>query len=161
MYINADDVKEYMDLDIHGQIAEFINKSVEESQKMYLEDLRWKLQGILEQEVTGETISDVGVGIDMAIKEVLELLEEFNEFDTQNDSRWIPCITEKCPGSGKYVLLSFANFSLPLVGRYEEDADGGAFYIGDEDESCVSQDLIVNAWMPLPKCYEENKDLRR
>ena len=30
-----------------------------------------------------------------------------------------------------------------------------AFYIGDEDESCVSQDMIVNEWMPLPMCYEE------
>ena len=66
---------------------------------------------------------------------------------------WIPC-SEQYPEPDKYVLLSFANFSIPCVGRYEEDQEGGAFYLGDEEESCVSQELFVNAWMPLPKCYE-------
>lgn len=155
MYIDANDVKTYMDLEIHQQIADFINKSVEESQKMYLEDLERRLEELLKQKIIGETVSDVGVGIDIAIKEVRKLFEEFDEFDNKNDMRWIPCITEKYPENGKYVLLSFANFSVPVVGRYEEDEEGGAFYIGDEDESCTSQDMIVNAWMPLPKCYEE------
>lgn len=54
-----------------------------------------------------------------------------------------------------YILLSFANFSIPCVGRYEEDENGGAYYIGDEDESCVQQGMIVNGWMPLPECYNE------
>ena len=155
MYIDVDDVKLYMNLEVHKQIADFINKSVEESQKMYLEDLKRRLQELLDQEVIGKTVSDVGVGIDLAIKEVRELLEEFDEFNNKNDMRWVPCITENYPESGKYVLLSFANFSVPVVGRYEEDEEGGSFYIGDEDESCVLQDMIVNAWMPLPKCYEE------
>lgn len=155
MYIDANDVKTYMDLEIHQQIADFINKSVEESQKMYLEDLERRLEELLKQKIIGETVSDVGVGIDIAINEVRKLFEEFDEFDNKNDMRWIPCITEKYPENGKYVLLSFANFSVPVVGRYEEDEEGGAFYIGDEDESCTSQDMIVNAWMPLPKCYEE------
>ena len=158
MYIDANDVKLYMNLDIHKQVSDFINKEVQESQKMYLEDLINRLQGLLEPEVLGEEaqiISDVGIGIERAIKEVEELLREFDEFDIKNDIRWVPCITEKYPKNGKYVLLSFANFSVPLVGRYEEDEDGGAFYIGDEAESCISQDMIVNAWMPLPKCYKE------
>ena len=34
----------------------------------------------------------------------------------------------------------------------------GAFYIGDEDETCVSQDMFVNAWMPLPKNYKESEE---
>lgn len=67
---------------------------------------------------------------------------------------WIPC-DEKYPDTDKYILLSFANFSVPLVGRYEEDEEGGAFYVGDDEDSCVSNGIIVNAWMPLPKCYEE------
>lgn len=68
---------------------------------------------------------------------------------------WIPC-EERYPDTDKYILLSFANFSVPCVGRYEEDEDGGgAFYVGDDDESCVSHDLIVNARMPLPKCYAD------
>ena len=57
---------------------------------------------------------------------------------------------EEAP-EGKYILLSFANFSVPLVGRYED----GAFYVGDDDEPLIKQDLFVNGWMPLPKCKEE------
>ena len=79
MYIQAEDVKTYMDLDIHQQVADFINKSVAESQKMYLEDLEFRLQGLLGQEVIGDTVSDVGMGLNMAIKEVQELLGQFEE----------------------------------------------------------------------------------
>lgn len=32
--------------------------------------------------------------------------------------QWIP-VSERLPKSGKYILLSFENFSLPVVGRYE------------------------------------------
>ena len=45
------------------------------------------------------------------------------------------------------------NFSIPLVGRYEEDTEGGAFYVGDDEDSCASQGLYVNAWRPLPEPY--------
>lgn len=155
MYIDANDVKAYMDLNIHQQIADFINKSVNDSQTMYLEDLENDLESLLKQEKIGNTISDVGIGIELALKKVWELLDQFQKEQPENDTRWIPCITEQYPENGKYVLLSFANFSVPCVGRYEEDEEGGAFYIGDDDESCVSQDMIVNAWMPLPKCYKE------
>ena len=66
-----------------------------------------------------------------------------------------PCYTDdETSWHSDYLLLSFANFSLPMVGRYEEDEIGnGAFYLGDETETCVSQDLFVNAWRPLPACY--------
>lgn len=66
--------------------------------------------------------------------------------------RWTP-VEEKVPDSGIYIFLSFTNFTLPMIGRYEKDSDGGAFYIGDEEETCVSQDLYVNAWRPLPEPY--------
>ncbi len=65
---------------------------------------------------------------------------------------WIP-VTEQLPDDDRYILLSFENFSVPLVGRYEKDEKGGAFYVGDDDESCISQDIVVNAWMPLPEPY--------
>ena len=68
---------------------------------------------------------------------------------------WIP-IDEKLPPDDSYILLSFSNFSVPIVGRYEETEDGGGnFFAGDEDEPLISQDMYVNAWMPLPKPYEE------
>ena len=68
---------------------------------------------------------------------------------------WIP-VSEKLPEDDRYILLSFENFSVPLVGRYEEDEEGGAFYVGDDPDSCVSEGIYVNAWMPLPKPYKES-----
>ena len=67
---------------------------------------------------------------------------------------WIT-VKERLPEDDKYILLSFENFSLPLVGRYDEDTEGGAFYLGDcdEEDTCISMDLLVNAWMPLPEPY--------
>ena len=75
---------------------------------------------------------------------------------------WI-LIDEKLPDTEDYILLSFENFSLPQVGRYEYDhlEESGAFYLGDELETCISQDLYVNAWMPLPKCYREENAVGR
>lgn len=90
-------------------------------------------------------------GIENSIAVVNELAEDYNNW-------WIPC-SERYPDTDNYILLSFENFSVPLVGRYEEDADGGgAFYVGDDSESCISQGIIVNGWMPLMKCYREKGD---
>jgi len=69
--------------------------------------------------------------------------------------QWIP-VSERLPKSGEYILLSFENFSLPVVGRYEGNKDeGGNFYVGDDTETCLEEELIVNAWMPLPEPYRE------
>ena len=68
---------------------------------------------------------------------------------------WIP-IEEELPTAGEYIFMSFSNFTLPMIGRYEEDKEGnGNFYIGDDDgtDTCISQDMYVNAWMKLPKLY--------
>lgn len=71
------------------------------------------------------------------------------------ENMWID-IDFDVPNDNSYVLLSFSNFSVPQVGRYEEDEDGGGnFFLGDETKSCLSQDLFVNAWMPLPECMED------
>lgn len=64
---------------------------------------------------------------------------------------------ERAPKTGEYVLLSFSNFDLPIVGRYEEDENGGNYYIGDDTETCLQNDVYVNAWLPLPKCYKEDE----
>lgn len=83
MYIDAEDVKMYMDLDIHKQVADFLNKSIAESRTMYLEDLKNRLQELLNQEVLEDIVSDVGRGIELAIKEVQNLIDEFKE-DKEN-----------------------------------------------------------------------------
>ena len=74
-------------------------------------------------------------------------------------SGWIP-VTERLPENDDYVLMSFENFSLPLVGRYVDDEKlGGAWYLGDcfDEDTCLANDLFVNAWMPLPKPYREDE----
>ena len=67
--------------------------------------------------------------------------------------KWTP-VEEQLPEDGKYILLSFSNFSIPLIGRCKLDGDGGGtFYEGDDDEALTKHDLYVNAWMPLPDPY--------
>lgn len=67
---------------------------------------------------------------------------------------WTP-VDEGVPTDDRYILISFANFSVPIIGKYEEDENGGNFFAGDEDISLLSQGMIVNAWMELPKRYED------
>lgn len=67
---------------------------------------------------------------------------------------WTP-VEMRLPDPDEYVLVSFENFSLPMIGRYTvDDDDSGTFWIGDEEESFVQHDLFVNAWMPLPEPYK-------
>jgi hypothetical protein len=54
------------------------------------------------------------------------------------------------PKEGDYILISFANYTLPDIGRYED----GVFYPGDEMKSFKEYGLIVNGWRPLPRCKE-------
>jgi hypothetical protein len=70
--------------------------------------------------------------------------------------KWIP-VDEQLPENDNYILLSFSNFSIPLIARCEQDGDGGStFYEGDDDEPLTKHDLYVNAWMPLPDPYRED-----
>ena len=76
----------------------------------------------------------------------------------KNVRRWIP-VTEKLPEPETYILVSFDNFTLPDIAIYRVDDDGsGAFYLGDEDYTYLSVGLFVNAWMPLPEPYTEEKE---
>ena len=68
---------------------------------------------------------------------------------------WIPA--DEPPKDDNYILLSFENYSCHLIGRYESDGEmGGAYYIGDCDgeDTCVANNLFVNAWQPLPEPYK-------
>ena len=92
-------------------------------------------------------------GLEKAIEIVKQEAEKFGTDTNVGSNGWIP-VEEELPETDKYILLSFSNFSIPCVGRYEEDENGGAFYVGDDDETCISQDMFVNAWMPLPTPYQ-------
>lgn len=85
--------------------------------------------------------------------DIQKTIEQYAEKDI-----WTP-IEEDAPTDGIYVLLSFENFSIPLVGRYSEDEDGGGFFaLGDEKESCLTKGLFVNAWTELPKPYRRIRE---
>lgn len=90
-------------------------------------------------------------------EQLAEWLEELKKRREAEPSRngWIP-VCERLPKSEGYVLVSFENFTIPDIARYEVDENGsGAFYPGDEDKSYISFGLFVNAWMPLPELYRE------
>ena len=73
----------------------------------------------------------------------------------------IPYMRDKTGDERFFILTLFgiameAEKRLPAIGRYECDEDGGgAWYLGDCDEgdTCIANDLFVNAWMPLPEAY--------
>ena len=89
-----------------------------------------------------------------ALDIVNTLLADLKQDEKENG--WIP-IDERLPETDDYILVSFSNSTLLDIGRYEADKDGGgAFFPGDEERSYASFGLFVNAWMPLPKPYEED-----
>lgn len=89
--------------------------------------------------------------IDISGGSICEAKIGLGDIPAAND--WIP-VSERLPENDRFIMVSFYNSSLPDIGRYEGDADGGgAFYPGDDDKSYVHYGLFVNAWMPLPKPY--------
>lgn len=112
----------------------------------------------------------------MTIKEAIEKCERFaassytkgqqdyKQFATWlrelDRLQWVP-IEERLPdtnadGVSDYVMVSFDNYPMTDIGRYETDPDGGgAFYHGDSIESYSSIGLFVNAWMPALEPYKE------
>ena len=76
------------------------------------------------------------------------------EVCTQAKQFWIP-VTERLPETNDYILISFGNYPLSDIGRYEVDVEGsGAFYPGNKDVSYASIGVFVNAWMPLPEPWK-------
>ncbi len=41
----------------------------------------------------------------------------------------------------------------------EEDEEGGAFFVGDDDINCASSGLYVNAWRLLPAAYKDEMSM--
>lgn len=72
------------------------------------------------------------------------------------ESRWIPC-SERLPEDESYILVSFENYTMSDIARYEENDEGGTFYPGDDEKSYSSYGIFVNAWMSLPVPYREEQ----
>ena len=92
----------------------------------------------------------------LRLSTVINEIELMEKFDTDFIRNWR--LAEDPPEDDNYILLSFANFPIPLVGRYKEDEEGGTYYIAGDDKPCTASDLYVNAWMPLPESYKENEN---
>ena len=93
-----------------------------------------------------------------AYKETIAVIRE--EVSKFHDG-WIPFNPDDedtHPKTDEYIYISLSNFTIPIIGRYETDKEGGAFYCGDEAETLSSQGMIVNAWMPLISSYREKTD---
>lgn len=118
-------------------------------------EVQERLYGVLcklkDYEDTGLSPADVIRVNDFERSQAGILLKKLCE--ERKKREWIPVEGEHYPSEGCFVLMSFDNFTMPLIGRYEKDEEGGAFYAGDDEESCASQGLFVNAWMPLPEPY--------
>lgn len=114
----------------------------------HLRAATWNLVWALNQTVEHPEL------VDVPWRNGCEVGENFNNLQRRlESSKWI-LRDDRMPENGSYVLVSFANFSMPDIGRYEEDEDGGAFYPRDEEYTYTSVGLFVNAWMPLPEPYK-------
>ena len=51
------------------------------------------------------------------------------------------------PPDDGYVLLSLENCAIPMIGRCKGSPEDG-----------YSVGLVVNAWMPLLKCYRDEEE---
>lgn len=95
----------------------------------------------------------------LKIMNYIENMDEAEESFLGNDvtgtnvgGKWIPC-SERLPKNEDYILVSFENYTLPDIARYEEDEEGGTFYPGDDENPYTSYGIFVNAWMSLPEPY--------
>lgn len=84
-------------------------------------------------------------------KQLMDYEEAGFSLEQLEESKWID-IGYGIPNDDRYILVSFENYDLPAIGRY----DDGAFYPEDNDKTFVSYGLFVNAWMELPKPYRED-----
>lgn len=91
------------------------------------------------------------------LAEAMEKLAKYEDAEEKDRlGQWIPC-SERLPKDESYILVSFENYTMPDIARYEENDEGGTFYPGDEEESYSRYGLLVNAWMPLPEPYREEE----
>ena len=90
-----------------------------------------------------------------------EELKEKIDKELKNEG-WHP-IEEGPPQPDTAVLVSFENHRAVEVGIYMEDEQGsGAFYtIGVQKLKFLDLDVIVNAWMELPKSYRATSEQKR
>lgn len=82
----------------------------------------------------------------------------YHEHEDDVDYRCVCADSDKCD---KYTMSRDCCDHWQGWYYNEMNEDGsGAFYLGDcdEEDTCISRDLYVNAWMPLPGPYRPGKE---
>lgn len=88
----------------------------------------WSLRGVLweslhEGQVITKELQERLYGALWKLKDYEDTGLTPNEVEQLKESwRWIP-VEEGLPEDDNYILLSFENFDIPLIGRYEADAE--------------------------------------
>lgn len=97
----------------------------------------------------------IDAGISIAIGKVCEAPT------VEPELVWHECFDEdpaSFPDNERNVLVSFSNFSLSIIGQWRVDEDGaGCWYLGDTDETFLSEGLFVDGWWELPKKPERRE----
>jgi len=119
-------------------VLEKILEEIEKEQNSYEADHAW----------------NYSKGLEYTKDIIREYMDNHSGDTNEMVGKWIPVEdTEHTPENESYVLVSFSNFTLPDIARYEENEEGGTYYPGDDEESYSKYGLFVNAWQPLPKPY--------
>lgn len=85
----------------------------------------------------------------------LKIMDYIENMDDEKENGWIP-VSEGLPDPDQYIAIALDNCDTPAIGRYTvDDEGGGTFRVGDQNESFLELNLIVNAWAPLPKLYKK------
>ena len=128
------------------------NASNKENHANAIEIVLDALQSFLELGITPEQIREIDK---LYTEKCMELAEE------KKKNRWIPADNPPKAnedGEPNYILLSLDNFTIPCVGTYREDDDGGAYYTDIGEKSLAGIESFVNAWRPLPERYREENE---
>ena len=82
-----------------------------------------------------------------------KLIERMNALPPAEPWPWHDAETP--PDTDRLVLITFANYSVPVIGRFEgNDEEGYTAYVGDSDDRFIDEGLIVDGWYELPKRQE-------
>lgn len=132
-----------------------IRKIEEEIKRSYRAIDRWRSGGM-----PGSSLYDIEPKVERIERNIMECRKEIRmlrSYATVADKpQWIP-ISERLPEDESYILVSFENYTMSDIARYEENDEGGTFYPGDDEKSYSTYGLFVNAWMPLPEPYREEQ----
>lgn len=119
-------------------VLEKILEEIEKEQNSYEADHAW----------------NYSKGLEYTKDIIREYMDNHSGDTNEMVGKWIPVEdTEHTPENESYVLVSFSNFDVPDIARYEENEESGTYYPGDDEESYLRYGLFVNAWQPLPKPY--------